>query len=212
MVVAFYTKDYDAEHSRDHTKNRRCGALMQWWQRLKADVTAWWIRVGDVQFTHVELMFSDDSVVSATELGGVHYDQDRKLSNTGYTDFLAVEVTYTQQVLMKNFVAEKAGLPFNSAGRLWNSVGLLRGCCGVVDTEGRAYYCSELITTMLQQADLCQGLDPRCTNPTQLYLYLKHSGQGKPYYNAKETRLTMGTGNTAAPGERYRRMLVGEYG
>ena len=83
LVVAFYTNDYDAERSRDRTKNRRCGALLQWWQKLKADVTAWWIRVGDVQFTHVELMFSDESVVSATELGGVCDDQDRKLSNDG---------------------------------------------------------------------------------------------------------------------------------
>ena len=208
LILAFYTKDYDAECARGRLKSRRCAALAHWWDRIKQELTAYWVRIGEYAFTHVELMFSDESVVSATELGGVHYDQDRKLSNDGYTDFLAVEVSYTSQVLMQNFVAQRVGVPFNSAGRAWNSVACLRECFGTVDTEDRSYYCSELITTLLKMDNLCNPLDPRCTNPTQLYVYLQRSGEGRPYYNAKETRLSV-PDLQRQPGERFKRILVG---
>jgi uncharacterized protein YycO len=195
LTLAFYQEDPDNERL-DRLKEHSFGCMMgplRTWNRVKSQVTAWWVREEGCQFGHVELMFSDGSAASSTEKTGVHYDTDRVLSNDGYTNFLTVTVTMSQQTRMQQFIAQRVGRPFNSAGRLWNNVGCLRDCFGMVDTEDRSYYCSELITTVLQLAGLCKDLDPRCTNPTQLYLYLKKSGEGRLGYNAKETRLSQPT-------------------
>lgn len=188
VALGFYHEDPD--NIRDELikdRHRNCPSLWLAWTRFKSQVTAWWIREEGRQFSHVELMFSDEkSVVSATEETGVHYDVDRMLSNDRYTHFLHVYVSPVQEALMRKFAQEHCNKPFNSNGRFWNSVPLLRSFL-IVDTEGRSFYCSELITQLLKIANLCAELDPRCTNPTQLYLYLLRTKQGKLGYNEKES-------------------------
>lgn len=193
LTVAFYQHDDGDVDTRrkDHPPGEDgwLTSAKRALERLQSRITGWWVRRGSYQFVHVELMFSNGTVVSSTEATGVHYDADRVLSHDNYTGFLSVRVSEAHQALMQEFVMKVVGRPFNRHGRTWNSIGPLRQCFGVIDTEGQSYYCSELITTLLKIAGLCEPLDPRCTDPTQLFLYLLESGEGVPSYNKKEAEL-----------------------
>ena len=209
LVLAFYEEDPDNERHdvKDHT--RRCSALRAWYYRARSRATAWWVRIGEHQYGHVELIFPDDAVTSTTEETGLHYDYHKLLSHTNYSTFITVEVPREAVYRMQEFAKERVGRPFNSSGRLWNNVWLLRTCFGVVDTEDRSYYCSEFITTLLQMGGLCTNMDARCVNPTQLYCYLMNTGIGRPYYNDKETRFVAGGATETPNGNRFTQFLLG---
>lgn len=186
IVLGFYRENPDDD--RLEVKDRRCGGLWTWLARSKSRVIAWWIRVGAHQYSHVELMFPDDSVVSTTERTGLHFNYDRVLTNSNYEKFLSIQVTTAGVIRMKEWLAGKEGLPFNWEGKIWNNVSALR-TLAVVDTGEDSYFCSELIVTLLQIGGACVDIDARCTNPTQLYVWLLRSGEGRPHYNVKKTGL-----------------------
>lgn len=155
-----------------------------WFSRKKSELTRWWVRHGNYQFGHVEMVLPTGLVCSTTERSGLHVTEGRLLSNKNYTAFLDVEVTREQAQRIEHWMVEHKGTPFNTIGRFWNAVPLLTGCLGPIDAKGREYYCSELIATVLKElAGKCRGLDPRCTNPTQLYLYLVRTGEGRASFN-----------------------------
>ena len=209
VVLAFYQEDPDNEthELKDHAY--QCQWFWTWFYRTRSRVTAWWVRIGEHQYGHVELMFPDGAVTSTTEKTGLHYDYDKLLSHTNYSTFISVEVTQDAVYRMQQFASERVGRPFNSNGRLWNNVRCLRNCFGVVDTEDRSYYCSEFILTMLQMADIGTALDARCINPTQLYCYLVNTGVALPYYNAKHTQVTKGNMTASSNGDQFTRLLLG---
>jgi len=201
ISICFYQDDPDnGRHEFSGTCGWMWGALDRWWTRL----TLWWITERGVNYGHVEMMFSDGTVVSATRKGGVHVETDKVLSNDGYQRFLQVRVSKAAEELMLEKAKSHKGKPFNSFGQTWNHIKPLRGVA-LIDKKEEAFYCSELVTYLLKiggehdKSGLCATLDHRTTNPTQLFLYLFDSNRGKLSYNKKETALS-GKASTESTG------------
>lgn len=194
VKLGFFKEDperfvQDLIRMNENSSPTRWDQMTTWMSRKKSELTAWWVSAGGASFGHVEIVFPDSGLVcSTTEKGGLHITEGRLLSNPNYTSFLDVKVPTRAAQRMEQYARSNVGLPFNVVGRFWNSVPLLTACLGPIDTRGQAYYCSELITTLLQMGGKCKGLDAKCTNPTQLYWYLKRTGEGIPSYNEAATR------------------------
>lgn len=190
VKLAFFQDDPESER---HQHSGRCGWLWGWLDRLMTRLTLYWIAQDGYDYGHVEMMFSDGTVVSATENGGVHVLTNKLLSNDGYTKILSVKVTPEAEEFMLEKAEEVKGAPFNKLGRLWNNVGILKTIT-IIDAEEQRFYCSELVTYLLQigagydGSSMCGTLDHRTTNPTQLFLYLSNTGYGKIDFNEKEAR------------------------
>jgi len=190
VKLAFFQDDPENER---HKYGGRCGCLWGWLDRLMTRLTLYWIAEDGYDYGHVEMMFSDGTVVSATEKGGVHVLTNKLLSNDGYTRILSVKLSSGAEELMLEKAKEFKGAPFNKLGRLWNNVAFLTTLT-VIDAEEKRFYCSELVTYLLQMgagrdgSSMCGTLDHRTTNPTQLFLYLKNTGYGRIDFNEKEAR------------------------
>jgi len=187
--IFFFTDDPDS--SRHEARgNKRCSCLLTWWEKKFSSLTDWLTRQGDVCFGHVELMFSNEVVTSVSVAGGVHFTADKYLSNPDYRNVRMVKMSIAAESAMYNEAKGCVGKPFNVGGRAWNSIPFLRRLT-IVDGRKESFYCSEYVTHLLKiaaavdKSSLCADLDPRITNPTELYLYLKDSGTGLLDYNEK---------------------------
>lgn len=187
--LAFFIDDPDDER---HKYVGCCGCFWTRWDTMVTSMTRWWIAEDGVEYTHVEMMFSDGTVVSATRSGGVHVLEDKVLSNNGYDRFVSVKVTPRAERIMLDKALELKGKGFNNWGRIWNNVGALANI-KTVDTNQESFYCSELATFLLKigaevdNSGMCQSLDYRATNPTQLYLHLTRGKFAKLDWNEKES-------------------------
>lgn len=197
--LAFYQDDPQSDR---HTHKGSCSGLISWFNRLMVSLTLCWITEEGVNYGHVEMMFSDGTVVSATERDGVHVLKDKLLSNENYDIILSVKISPQAEALALKKAHTLKGAPFNKLGRVWNNVGALKSIM-VVDQDEKGFYCSELVTFLLQVGaahdgiDLCAALDHRATTPTQLFLYLNKSKYAKLDYNEKEARsLGLNVGQT----------------
>lgn len=133
------------------------------------------------------MMFSDGSVTSITaDPGKVHYDESRFLSNPSYRYFFEIYLSRHQEQAMEAYAracAERE-IPFNKSGMYWNFV-----CpCIPIRKEGKALFCSEYVTRMLQTIGYLPDLDSAKTSPNDLYLALKncrdvHVGVNTKLYN-----------------------------
>jgi len=127
-------------------------------------------------FSHAELIFSDGSVTSITQDPGVvHYDQTRMLSNPRYRCFFELHVSPREEKVMEMYAQACAldEVEFNGCGMYWNFL----PCCGSLFTvrkQGKAFFCSEYIVTLLQRIGYLTELDPATTSPNDLYLAVKH--------------------------------------
>lgn len=187
--LAFFIDDPEDER---HKYTGCCGCFMTRWDAFLTAVTRWWVAEGGVEYTHVEMMFSDGTVVSATRSGGVHVLEHKLLSNRGYDKFVSVKVTPRAEKIMLDKAHSLKGKPFNNLGRIWNNVDVLAGL-KTIDTEQEAFYCSELATFLLKigaavdNTQMCAPLDHRTTNPTQLYLHLTRNKYAVLDWNEKES-------------------------
>lgn len=160
----------------------------EWWR----DLVTWWVSVDGESYAHVEIMFSDDHVYSITQVGGVHYTRDRMLSNHGYDMFLKIALTDEQEDKIQAFAEKtyKEQPEFNQMGYYWNFLPGLRNF--PLRRNGERFFCSEMITTALQEGGLVDNLDATTTSPTDLYFEVKDIAiRG---YNRKlaETRIRLG--------------------
>lgn len=145
-------------------------------------MAACWTGDGINNFSHCEIRFSNNKACSVTEettdkdtgdkYGGfVHYTQ-RSLSRDGY-EFIEFAVSPKQESIMRKMAKDcaKARVPFNKAGMLLNFVAPVKWW--PIDREGRAFFCSELITVMLQRAGYLKDIKPCTTSPTALWHALR---------------------------------------
>lgn len=187
--LAFYQDDPTNER---HENDGICGCLLGWCDRLSVKLTLCWIREEGFDYGHVEMMFSNGVVVSATEKGGgVHVLSNKILSNEGYTRIISVKVSPGTEEVMLEEARKLKNASFNKLGKVWNNIKALETII-TIDSGQESFYCSELITYLLklgakqEQSDMCKELDHRSTNPTQLYLNLTKNNYGKLDWNEKE--------------------------
>ena len=178
MTVAFFTPQ---DVNRERTT---------WFQRLTMDLVGCWTAAPDgdgLRVTHAEIMFSDWHVFGITEADGVHY-VDRRLSNPGYRHFfdlyLKPEREDKIQACARRIYEQQPS--FNTAGQWWNFAPVLRWA--PLRREGRQYFCSELLTTVLQEGNLLLWLDPVTTTPMQLYQEIPQLPEAGISYNRKIAR------------------------
>ncbi len=145
-------------------------------------LAACWTSDGNTNFSHCEIRFSNGRCCSVTdtaidaetgeEYGGfVHYTK-RSLRRDGYV-FVEFAVNHKQEAAMIELAKEarKSKTPFNQAGMRLNFVAPFKWM--PLDRGGSAYFCSELITVLLQKAGMLSHLRPCTVSPNSLFRELK---------------------------------------
>lgn len=145
-------------------------------------LAACWTSDGVNKFSHCEIRFSNGRCCSVTdaavdpetgeEYGGfVHYSK-RSLRRDGYM-FVEFAVNRKQEKSMIECAreAKKMKIPFNQAGMRLNFVAPFKWM--PIDRGGTAYFCSELVTTILHKAGMLLHLRPCTVSPNSLFSELK---------------------------------------
>jgi len=101
-------------------------------------------------FIHCQLVFWDDPrqcyyTYSVDGARAVHV-WDRKSFRAGW-EFVRLQVTESQELLVQNFLARQLGKPINRAGQLSVLFWPMSG-------NGETWFCSELVTAALEEAGL----------------------------------------------------------
>lgn len=142
------------------------------------ELIAWWVQRKGYSYRHVALKFSNGVSVSVTHSHGVCLLDGKLFSNKNYSLVLQVHVGCREERNAYEYALKMNNRGFNSFGKYWNSMKILRYCY-VVNTDDESFYCSELITKILCVADddrgeiLTRGINASVTNPTELFLDLK---------------------------------------
>jgi len=160
-----------------------------------------------LDFAHVEVIFSDGKVTSVTQGGGLHYDDNKLCQNEGYDTTISLHLTMQEESRMQKFAEEqfdsKPG--FNLLGLYWNFWPIFR-CCPV-HRDGKKYFCSEYITTLLQQCGILEDMDPSTISPNMLYILLMISGKAKIGFNQKLFDHKLATGEIPSKQKRAKLLL-----
>lgn len=145
-------------------------------------LAACWTGNGVENFSHCEIRFSNKKACSVTDetvdketgerYGGIVHYTERSLARDGY-QFVEFAVTLEQERSMKKMAKSlaKAKVPFNKAAMLLNFIAPIKWI--PIDREGRAYFCSELVTALVQKAGYLKHLNPCTTSPTALWVELR---------------------------------------
>lgn len=195
VKVLFYKSENDKfRQEKDKAAKTSCCFCLPTPSYIGSGVKKWYLKrywEGRlISYGHVELMFSDGTVTSMTGKGGLHYDKQKMLSNTGYSATLDIMVTPEEEAAMQYFAERlhKSGqVQFNQLGQIWNFWPVLSWF--PVRTKNEDYFfCSEFITAILQRGDVMLGITPGSIDPNSLYYYLRYSGVGIPSHNTKLLR------------------------
>jgi len=158
-------------------------------------------------FTHCEIRFANRYVCSiheynkirkapyadpVTEKGVVHC-RIRELDRRDYF-FIELPVTKTQHDAMFRFACDYASekIPFNKAGLLLNFVCPFNWC--PVEKHEKAFFCSELIATLLHKAEVITDKDtlhPSTTSPNDLWAYLADKDNAFSSFNRNTSATEM---------------------
>jgi hypothetical protein len=164
MQICFWTPDQMGEEENQTCMNH----LAAWWTSSNANV----------RFSHCELRFATGMVCSILETvpapdevrrpGYVHY-RERGLHRPGYR-YLDFPVSESAHIRMESKAREFAqkGIPFNQAAMRLNFV--FPFSWWPIDNKGEAFFCSELIATLLQEGGYLQELKPCTTSPNDLWM------------------------------------------
>jgi len=126
-------------------------------------------------YSHVEMRFSDGVVTSITETTNkIHYDDTRVLSAIEYKSFFEIHISPEQEEVMQIYAKKMADaeVPFNKWGMMLNFLPCCFFSCCAVRKQGRAYFCSEYITDLLQLIQYVPELDASRTSPNALHAAL----------------------------------------
>jgi len=171
------------------------------------NLTAFWTRRKNEQnslipsFTHCEMRFANGYVCSIHEyvlvprrnymidhndterVSGTVHCRERELDRRDYY-FIEMEVSIEQHQDMFLLAMDYArrNVPFNLAGMRLNFVFPFNWWCKI-EKQGTAFFCSELITTLLQKGSIGLELHPSTTSPNDLWEYLNNLPNAFIMYN-----------------------------
>lgn len=133
------------------------------------------------KYDHVELRFSDGTVTSITRNPGrVHYTSGRQLSNPLYSCFFQIAIDSEKeshvQIMAQN-AAHDDTVRFSYAAMIWNFLPI--GSCYPM----QGTFCSQYVTSLLKEMDMCKDLNPLTTSPDILFDNLKRDPRAIVSFN-----------------------------
>ena len=130
-------------------------------------------------YDHVEVKFSDGYTTSISENHGrVHYVQR---SNVHYDRWfeLIVDVGIEEEMQLYAHCCWNEKIQFNRIGDMWNSIPLLN--VYPILNDGKTFFCTEYVCTILKIGCYCPELLPASTNPTTLWNSLSNDATIKSH-------------------------------
>lgn len=122
------------------------------------------------KFDHVEIVFADGQACSVLSGSRVFF-QPKGFSRNGY-EYLTISGLEPEQVRQIRLFCQEQVLN----GEKFSEVGLCRAGTPFPRRKGRnGYFCSQLVTTALQQGGLLKGSVPGCMTPYSVYQAVQHT-------------------------------------
>ena len=131
-------------------------------------------RPGEKVYSHVELVFSDGHVTSVTQNPGyVHYEKRKQLGNPRYSLFYEIHMPKKSEWEMQQYAkaAFENRVEFNKVAMYWNFMPCMS--CFAIQSNGKSFFCSEYIVTLLQRAGYLTELNAHLTSPSELMYVMK---------------------------------------
>lgn len=132
---------------------------------------AWMIKNLTGDHTHVEILFqegldSENFITSSIEQGRYVYWKRKTFGRKNWEYITVSGLTKNQVQNMRNFCYKES-----QNNKFFNENGMFRSITPLPkkNYDQKKWFCSEYVTTALQQGGLLENLNPSATTPTSLY-------------------------------------------